>query len=48
MYERFQLFGKEAGKGFVILACELIDNNELEKCVLQYAKQWNLGEASIN
>lgn len=50
MYERFQLFGKEAGKGFVILACELIDNNgkELEKCVLQYAKQWNLGEEFIN
>ncbi|RHR32045.1 tagaturonate reductase [Clostridium sp. AF19-22AC] len=45
MYRRFQLFGKETGKGFIILSCELIDNNgkELEKCVLQYAKQWNLG-----
>ncbi len=33
-------------KGFVILSCELIDNNgkELEKCVLQYAKQWELGD----
>ncbi len=30
--------------GFVIFACELIDNNgsELKKCVLEYAKLWNL------
>ena len=30
----------------MILACELIDNNgkELEKCVLNYAAQWNLGK----
>lgn len=41
LYRRFQTFGK----GFVILSCELIDNNgkELEKCVLQYAEQWKLG-----
>ena len=46
LYERYQAFGKEAGKGFVILSCELIDNNgkELEKCVLQYVEQWGLGE----
>lgn len=46
LYRRFQTFGKEAGKGFIILACELIDDNgkELEKCVLQYAKQWELGD----
>ncbi|MBO5303732.1 MAG: tagaturonate reductase [Lachnospiraceae bacterium] len=50
MYERFLHFGKENGKGFVILSCELIDNNgkELEKCVLQYAKLWNLGEDFIH
>lgn len=50
LYRRFEKFGKTAGKGFVILSCELIDNNgkELEKCVLQYAKQWNLGEEFIN
>lgn len=49
MYERFKLFGDEKGKGFVILSCELIDNNgkELEKCVLQYAAQWNLDAAFI-
>ncbi len=50
LYRRFQKFGNEAGKGFVILSCELIDNNgkELEKCVLQYAKQWDLGDDFIS
>ncbi len=50
LYRRFQTFGNEAGKGFVILSCELIDNNgkELEKCVLQYAKQWALGEDFVS
>lgn len=49
LYRRFQKFGSEAGKGFIILACELIDDNgkELKKCVLEYAKQWELGEAFI-
>lgn len=30
--------------GFIILSCELIDNNgaELKKCVLKYAELWNL------
>lgn len=42
LYERFN---NNLG-GFVILACELIDNNgsELEKCVLKYAEMWELGE----
>lgn len=50
LYRRFQKFGKEPGKGFIILACELIDDNgkELEKCVLRYAEQWNLGADFIN
>ncbi len=45
LYERFKHYGQEKGKGFVILSCELIDNNgkELEKCVLRYVEQWNLG-----
>lgn len=49
LYRRFQKFGAEKGKGFVILACELIDDNgkELEKCCIQHAKQWNLGEGFI-
>lgn len=42
LYERYQ----SGLKGFVILACELIDNNakQLEKFVMDYAKLWNLGE----
>ncbi|MCI6997296.1 MAG: tagaturonate reductase [Eubacterium sp.] len=49
LYRRFQKFGNEKGKGFVILACELIDDNgkELEKCCIHHAKQWNLGEDFI-
>ncbi len=49
LYARYQAFGKEKGKGFVILSCELIDDNgkELEKCVLQYANTWELGEEFI-
>ncbi len=45
LYRRFQKYRNEAGKGFLILACELIDDNgkELERCVLQYAGQWELG-----
>lgn len=36
--------------GFVFLPCELIDRNgdNLKKCVLQYAKLWDLGDAFIN
>lgn len=33
-------------KGFIILSCELIDNNgaELKRCVLEYINRWNLSE----
>ncbi len=42
LYKRFKL----GLKGFIVLSCELIDHNgeELEKCCLQYADLWNLGE----
>lgn len=32
--------------GFILLPCELIDNNgdELKKCIVKYADLWNLGE----
>ena len=47
LYRRFQRFGGDAGKGFIILACELIDDNgaELERCVLRHAEQWGLETA---
>lgn len=40
LYERY----KNKLGGFVILSCELIDNNgkELEKCVLRFVELWNL------
>lgn len=49
MYERYLEFGEETGKGFVILSCELIDDNgqELRKCVLKYANLWGLGDKFI-
>ncbi len=36
--------------GFVILPCELIDNNGdmLKECVLKYAEFWNLGDGFAN
>lgn len=47
LYKRFLQWGDRRGKGFVVLACELIDDNgrALKSCVLQYARQWKLGEA---
>lgn len=49
IYRRFRKYGSEKGKGFIILSCELIDDNgrELKKCVLKYARQWDLGEDFI-
>lgn len=46
LYERFNT----GLNGFVILACELIDNNanELKKCILKYVQQWKLGEDFYN
>lgn len=46
LYERY----KAGLNGFVILACELIDNNgkELKKCVLKYARLWDLGDDFIS
>lgn len=46
LYQRY----KAGLNGFVIFACELIDDNgkELEKCVLDYAKLWNLEDKFIS
>ncbi|MDD6036451.1 MAG: tagaturonate reductase [Lachnospiraceae bacterium] len=45
LYERF----KAGLPGFLILSCELIDNNgkELLDCVLKYAKLWKLPEEFV-
>lgn len=46
LYARY----KAGLKGFVILSCELIDNNakELQKFVLRYIQYWKLGEDFFN
>lgn len=46
LFERFKVFGQEKGKGFIILSCELIDNNgaELKRIVKKYADDWKLGD----
>lgn len=43
LFERFTAF--EKAEGYVILSCELIDNNgaELKKYVLRHAERWKLG-----
>ena len=40
LYERYSCFKGEAGRGLVILSCELIDHNgdELKRCVGQYTE----------
>lgn len=45
LYQRY----KAGLNGFVIFACELIDDNgkELEKCVIKYAEKWELGKDFI-
>ena len=46
LYRRY----KSGLNGFIILPCELIDNNgaELKKCVLKYAELWNLEAGFID
>jgi tagaturonate reductase len=50
MYERFERFGSEPGKGFVLLPCELIDDNgdALRDAVLRTARRWALGNAFVD
>ncbi len=47
LYERYTAF--PSAKGYVILSCELIDDNgtELEKCVLKHAEQWGMAPEFI-
>lgn len=45
LHERFEVFGGDLNKGFILMPCELIDYNgkELKKIVLKYANLWELG-----
>ncbi|MFI3319834.1 MAG: tagaturonate reductase [Rikenellaceae bacterium] len=44
MYHRFEVCGGDASKGFIIIPCELIENNgsNLKECVMKYAELWAL------
>ena len=46
LWKRYQHFGHTPGKGFLILSCELIDDNGsvLKSYVMRYAKLWGLPE----
>lgn len=50
LYERFRAFEGDPERGLLFLPVELIDNNggELKRIVLQYAEEWELGEAFIH
>ncbi len=50
LYERFKHFEGDPEKGLLFLADELIDHNgaELLRIVLQYAAEWELGDAFIS
>ncbi|HEX8956302.1 MAG TPA: hypothetical protein VF798_08510, partial [Burkholderiaceae bacterium] len=45
MYERFRHFEGDAGRGWVLLPCELIEHNgpALKAAVLHFAQLWRLG-----
>ncbi|MFK7800255.1 MAG: tagaturonate reductase [Anaerolineae bacterium] len=49
LYERFLHFEGQAERGCIILPCELIEDNgaALQRCVLNYAELWKLGEPFI-
>tara|TARA_R110001583_G_scaffold14966_2_gene62049 strand:+ start:210 stop:1646 length:1437 start_codon:yes stop_codon:yes gene_type:complete len=49
LYKRFQAFEGASDKGLIVIPCELIDRNgdNLKRIIIQYAVQWNLGEAFI-
>jgi tagaturonate reductase len=49
LYERFKAFNGAADKGLLFLPVELIDYNgdNLKRIVLQYAAEWELGDAFI-
>lgn len=50
LYDRFEYVNGDENKGLIMLPVELIDDNgkELKRCVYEYAKLWNLGDAFIS
>jgi len=50
LLERFTYFDGANDKGFILMPCELIDNNadKLKECVLSYIDLWNLSDEFKN
>lgn len=50
LHERFKAFKGDIHKGLLFLPTELIDHNgmELQRIILQYANEWELGDEFIN
>jgi len=50
LFRRFTTYQGKSDAGLVIIPCELIEKNgeQLQYCVLEYAKLWNLPEAFSN
>lgn len=50
MYHRYQKFDGDRNKGFILIPCELIEQNgkKLKEIVLRYAKLWDLEADFIN
>jgi len=50
LYQRYQTFQGDPNKGFILIPCELIEQNgqKLKEIVLRYAEQWDLGVDFIN
>ncbi len=44
MYRRFEVCGGDTKRGFIIIPCELIENNgaNLKECVMKYCELWGL------
>lgn len=49
LFERFRFFDGDPKRACIFLPLELIENNgkELKKSILEYAKQWELGESFL-
>jgi len=47
LYHRFEYFKGDPAKGLIIFPCELIflNGKELKRCIREYIKLWNLGDA---
>lgn len=50
LYRRYEAFGGDGTRGFIIMPCELIEKNgnSLKEIVLRLAVEWNLGDEFIS